>query len=91
MPSHANHIGRLRDKLVNRFVEGFFLFKPIQSKCLNNIKYLIFILYVRKIPSILQVSRLKKYMFVYNIVTQIYLTRSVNMKIKFLKKHGYRY
>lgn len=63
----------------------FFLFKLIQSKCLNNIKYLIFILYVRKIPLILEVPRLKK-KFVYNIVTQLYLTKSVNIKIKFLKK-----
>lgn len=69
----------------NVLLEVFFLFKLIQSKCLNNIKYLIFILYVRKIPLILQVPRLKK-KFVYNIVTQLYLTKSVNIKIKFLKK-----
>lgn len=69
----------------NVLLEVFFLFKLIQSKCLNNIKYLIFILYVRKIPLILEVPRLKK-KFVYNIVTQLYLTKSVNIKIKFLKK-----
>ena len=78
MTCHANQTGRLRDK---RFVTVSVSFKHVHSKCSNNIKYVIFILYVRKIPLILQVPLFKKKYILYIILSlEIYMTKSVNIK-----------